>query len=409
MADDGNYVRTAVRLAKEDRPDLDGELMDFLGDILLLHTSGEGEAELALRFQQFTGPVMAKAVEDTAFYCFNRFVCLNEVGGDPGGFGSSVEEFYRACSHRQRHWPRAMLATSTHDTKRSEDVRARLALLSELPEQWEAAVRRWARLNQAHWNSAPPDRNFEYSLYQTLVGAWPIERERIARYVQKAIREARQHTSWTNINRQYEQAILGFVDKILQDREFIAELERFAAPLIFPGRINSLAQVVLKLTAPGIPDIYQGSELWDLALVDPDNRRPVDYEARRELLEQLRDCSPEQVMRGIAQGVPKLWIIRQALAVRRHSPQAFGPDGAFTPMWARGARAEHAVAFGRGGKVITLVPRLIVKLGGDWRNTTLEIPHADWRNAFTGERWRGGETAVASLLARFPVCLLTRE
>ncbi len=408
-ANEERYVRAAVNSAKEDRPELARELMDFLRDILLLRSPGQLETELALRFQQFSGPVMAKAVEDTAFYCFNRFVCLNEVGGDPSRFGTSVEQFYRTCADRQRHWPLTMLATSTHDTKRSEDVRARLTLLSEIPDEWEAAVHRWARLNQPHWTGTAPDRNLEYLLYQTLAGAWPIEHERVAGYIEKAIREAKQHTSWTNPNPQYERAVLRFVNEVFEDREFLADLQRFVGALILPGRLNSLAQVLVKLTAPGVPDFYQGSELWHFALVDPDNRRPVDYEIRRQLLDELKDCSPEQIMRRIDDGLPKLWMIQQGLAVRRRCPQAFGPDGAFTPMWARGARAEHAVAFCRGGKVITLVPRLVMKLGGDWRNTTLEIPRGDWRNAFTGERLRGGETAVSSLLARFPVCLLVRE
>jgi len=409
VVDNGRYVLEAVRLAKDDRPDLDLELMDFLGGILLLHIPGQLETEFALRFQQFTGPVMAKAVEDTAFYCFNRFVCLNEVGGDPAQFGTSVEQFYHACAYRQLRWPLTMLATSTHDTKRSEDVRARLALLSEINEDWGAAVRRWARLNEPHWNGAAPDRNIEYLLYQTMVGAWPIEYQRVARFIEKAIREAKQHTSWTNRNPRYEGSVLGFVDKIFKNDKFVREVERFVAPLILPGRINSLAQVLLKLTAPGRPDIYQGSELWHFALVDPDNRRPVDYAIRRELLDELKECPPEGIMRRIDDGLPKLWIIRQALAVRQQSPEAFGIDGAFTPMWARGARSEHAVAFCRGEKVITLVPRLVVKLANDWRNTTLEIPRGVWLNAFTGERWQGGATAVSSLLARFPVCLLTRE
>jgi (1->4)-alpha-D-glucan 1-alpha-D-glucosylmutase len=407
--DDDRYVSGAVTQAKEDRPDLDPELMDFLRDILLLRFPGQLEKELALRFQQLTAAVMAKAVEDTAFYCFNRFICLNEVGGDPGKFGISVEQFHRTCGERQLQWPLAMLATSTHDTKRSEDVRARLSLLSEIPGEWENAVRRWARTNEPHWNGHPPDRNMEYLLYQTLVGAWPIERERVTRYIEKAIREAKQHTSWTNRNPQYERAILGFVEKAFADEAFIADLERFVRPLIAPGRINSLAQVLLKLTAPGVPDIYQGSELWHFALVDPDNRRPVDYGIRRKLLAELKDCSPEQILRGADEGVPKMWTIRQALAVRRQHPQTFGREGAFTPMLARGARAEHAVAFCRGGMVITLVARLVMKLGNEWRNTILEIPPGNWRNALTGERLCGGESAISSLLARFPVCLLVRE
>ena len=403
------YVRDAVKRAKEDRPDLDPELIDFLRDILIGRSSGHLETELALRFQQFSGPVMAKAVEDTAFYCFNRFICLNEVGGDPRVFGTSVEQFYRACSERQRRWAKAMLATSTHDTKRSEDVRARLALLSEIPIEWERAVRRWTGLNQPHWNAAPPDRNVEYALYQTLVGAWPIEGDRVIRYVEKAIREAKQHTSWTNQNRQYESAVLGFVNRTLDNNEFIADLDRFVAPLVLPGRTNSLAQLLLKLTVPGVPDIYQGSELWHFALVDPDNRRAVDYEIRRELLKELKSCSFRQIVNRGDDGMPKLWTIRQTLALRQRCPEAFGSESSFVPLWANGARAQHIVAFSRGEKVITAVPRLVIGLGHDWRNTTLEIPHGDWRNVFTGECWRGGETAVSNLLAKFPVCLLSCE
>jgi (1->4)-alpha-D-glucan 1-alpha-D-glucosylmutase len=406
---DIGYIREAAELAKEDRPDLDRELMDFLGEILLLHSPSQLETELAMRFQQFTGPVMAKAVEDTAFYCFNRFICLNEVGGDPARFGTSVERFYSACAERLRRRPRALLATSTHDTKRSEDVRARLALLSEIPDPWEKAVRGWARLNQPHWSGAQPDRNIEYLLYQTLVGAWPIEQERIVCYLEKAMREAKQHTSWTNPNLEYERVVSGFVNNIFHDREFIVELERFVTPLIEPGRTNSMAQVLLKLTTPGVPDFYQGSELWHLALVDPDNRGSVDYRTRQQLLEELRDCSFDHVMHRPDEGLPKLWTIRQALAVRQRCSQAFGADGTFTPMWARGARAEHAVAFCRGGIVVALVPRLVMKLAGDWRNTSLEIPRGEWRNVFTGDLWHGGETPISSLLARFPVCLLTRE
>ncbi|MBV8772904.1 MAG: malto-oligosyltrehalose synthase, partial [Deltaproteobacteria bacterium] len=407
--DHAGYVEDAIKLATEDRPDLDPELMHLLCDILLLRNSGQLETELALRFQQFSGPVMAKAVEDTAFYCFNRFICLNEVGGDPGVFGTSLEQFYRACSERQRRWPRAMLATSTHDTKRSEDVRARLALLSEIPEEWERVVRRWARLNQRHWNGDTPDRNIEYALYQTLVGAWPIEHERVATYIEKAIREAKQHTSWTNQNRQYESAVLRFINGVLEDREFTGDLDRFVAPLIAPGRTNSLVQLLLKLTVPGVPDIYQGCELWHFALVDPDNRRPVDYEIRRELLKQLRNCSFQQILNRADDGMPKLWILRQTLALRQRCPDVFGPESSFVPIWAKGARARHLVAFSRGEKVITVVPRLVIGLAHDWRNTTLEIPRAEWRNVFTGERCHGGEIPLSDLLAKFPVCLLSRE
>ncbi|HKV54308.1 MAG TPA: malto-oligosyltrehalose synthase [Candidatus Binataceae bacterium] len=405
---DIRYINGAVAMAKVARGDLDPELLDYLGNILLLRLPGRLEAELALRFQQFTGPVMAKAVEDTAFYSFNRFVCLNEVGGDPGRFGTSVAEFNRACSMTQRDWPLTMLATSTHDTKRSEDVRARLALLSEIPEQWRQAVHRWSRMSQRHWGVNVPDRNIEYLIYQTLIGAWPIEKDRVARYVEKAIREAKQYTSWTNPNPEYERAVLGFVEGIFADRKFSDDLRRFVEPLIGPGRINSLAQVLLKLTAPGVPDFYQGSELWNFTLVDPDNRQPVDYASRRRMLEELRECGVGEIMQRADEGLPKLWTMRQALAARRCYPQTFGPEGAFTPIAAEGARAEHVIAFCRGGSAITIVPRLVLKLAGDWGDTSLQLPEGEWRDVMGGGCFRGA-VGLSELTAQLPVCLLMRQ
>jgi (1->4)-alpha-D-glucan 1-alpha-D-glucosylmutase len=406
---DEKYVRDTLEAARRDRPDLDPELFDFLADILLLRIGGALETELAMRFQQFTGPVMAKAVEDTTFYCFNRFVCLNEVGGDPARFGTSIGEFDHACVADQRQWPLTMLATSTHDTKRSEDTRARLSLLSEIPDEWADAVRRWSRMNEPHWRGRPADRNAEYLLYQTLAGAWPIETDRVAPYMEKAIREAKGHTSWTNPNPEYEAAIIDFTRSALDDREFTADLAAFVEPLIAPGRVNSLSQTLLKLTAPGVPDLYQGSEVWHVALVDPDNRGPVDYELRRRLLRELKDATPETIMRRADEGLPKLWLIRQALAVRRRHPEAFGENGGFEPMEPRGERAEHAIAFRRGDAAITIAPRLVLKLRGDWRDTTIELPRGRWRNDLTGERIGGGDNGVSSLMARFPVCLLSRE
>jgi (1->4)-alpha-D-glucan 1-alpha-D-glucosylmutase len=405
---DEKYIRDTLDAARQDRPDLDPELFDFLAGILLLRIDGGSETELAMRFQQFTGPVMAKAVEDTAFYCFSRFVCLNEVGGNPARFGTSIAEFHRACAENQRQWPLTMLATSTHDTKRSEDVRARLSLLSEIPAEWEDAVRRWSRMNEPHWRGRQADRETEYLLYQTIAGAWPIGADRVAAYIEKAIREAKRRTSWTNPDAEYETAIADFTRGILADREFTADLAAFVEPLIAPGRINSLAQTLLKLTAPGVPDLYQGSELWHVALVDPDNRGPVDYEPRRRLLRELKDASPEAIMRRAGEGLPKLWLIRQALAVRRRYPEAFAEDGGFEPIMPRGARAEHAVAFRRGDAAITIAPRLVLKLRGDWGDTAIELPRGEWRNDLTGERVSGGAAALSSLMARFPVCLLSR-
>ena len=307
--------------------------------MLTLEVRGEAESELVMRFQQLTGPAMAKGVEDTAFYNFHRLVALNEVGGSPGELGLSVEDFHRLSAEAQRLWPAAMLATSTHDTKRSEDVRARLSLLAEIPERWGEAVRGWFERNARHRESDDcPDRNAEYLLYQTLVGAWPISAERAAAYMEKATREAKAHTSWTRTNPEYEEALRGFVNGVLDDPEFVADLEAFVAPLVEPGRINSLAQTLLKLTSPGVPDFYQGSELWDLSLVDPDNRRPVDYELRRRLLAELKEGRPpEAILARMDEGLPKLWLIHQGLQLRRRLPEAFGPEGDYEPLPGLGA------------------------------------------------------------------------
>ncbi|HEX9944490.1 MAG TPA: malto-oligosyltrehalose synthase [Thermoanaerobaculia bacterium] len=408
-AEDERCIGEAIERARAHRPDLAPDLLDFFRDLLLLRIRGEVESELVMRFQQLTGPAMAKGVEDTAFYNFHRLVSLNEVGGSPGAFGVSVEEFHRACADNQRRWPRAMLATSTHDTKRSEDVRARLHLLSEIPERWGEAVRRWFGRNERHRSSGWPDRNAEYLLYQTLVGAWPISAGRAAAYMEKAAREAKVHTAWTRVNPEYEEALREFVQGVVEDPEFTADLEAFVAPLVGPGRINSLAQTLLKMTAPGVPDFYQGTEVWDLSLVDPDNRRPVDYGLRRRLLEELeRGICPQEILARMEEGLPKLWLIRQGLLLRRRRPDAFDPGAAYEPLQARGARADHAVAFLRGGEVAVVVPRLVIRLGGDWGDTVVELPAGRWRNELTGEEVEGGPRPAAELLARFPVALLAR-
>ncbi|HEY4589615.1 MAG TPA: malto-oligosyltrehalose synthase, partial [Thermoanaerobaculia bacterium] len=329
---DRRYVDEAIEAAKARRSDLPADLFDFFRDLLLLEIRGPGgsqaESELVMRFQQLTGPAMAKGVEDTAFYNFHRLIALNEVGGSPGDFGLSVEAFHSLSVEAQRLWPRALLATSTHDTKRSEDVRARISLLSEMPEEWGTAVRRWIDHNARHRRGDFPDRNAEYLLYQTLVGAWPISAGRAAAYMEKAAREAKAFTSWTRQNPEYEEALHAFVTSVLEDRDFVADLEAFVAPLVAPGRINSLAQTLLKIAAPGVPDFYQGSEVWDLSLVDPDNRRPVDYELRQRLLDDLkRGMTPEEILARMDEGLPKLWLIHQGLHLRRRSPEAFGPDG----------------------------------------------------------------------------------
>lgn len=402
-------LEEAIEAAKAHRSDLPPDLFDFFRDLLLLKYRGDVESELVMRFQQLTGPAMAKGVEDTAFYNYHRLVSLNEVGGSPGAFGISIEEFHRVCAENQRRWPVALLATSTHDTKRSEDVRARISLLSEIPERWSEAVRRWFTHNEKHLRGGSPDRNAQYLLYQTLVGAWPISVERVQVYMEKAAREAKAQTSWTRVNAEYEEALKRFIQDILEDRDFVSDLEGFVDPLVEPGRINSLAQALLKMTAPGVPDFYQGTELWDLSLVDPDNRRPVDYELRRRLLDELgKGLSPQEVLARMDDGLPKLWLIRQGLRLRRRRPGALGPESTYEPLQVSGEKADHAVAFLRGGEVAAVVPRLVLKLGGNWGDTVLDLPEGRWRNELTGEEVAGGRIGLGELLARFPVALLAR-
>jgi (1->4)-alpha-D-glucan 1-alpha-D-glucosylmutase len=363
-----------------------------------------------MRFQQNTGPVMAKGVEDTVFYNYNRLVALNEVGGDPSRFGITLAKFHEECLETQRLWSTSMTTTTTHDTKRSEDVRARISLLSEIPEGWAEAVERWAEHNLRHKTGGLPDRNAEYLLYQILVGAWPIDVERATAYMLKAAREAKAHTSWTDGDEAYEGALKKFVAGLLGDREYVADLEGFVGPLIGPGRVNSLSQALIKLTAPGVPDVYQGNELWDLSLVDPDNRRPVDYDLRRRFLSELaRGLSPEAILRRSDEGLPKLWVTRQALHLRRRRPELFGPDGGYDPIEAEGAKADHVVAFGRGDGCVTVAIRLPLKLGDRWGDTTIDLPDGEWSNELTGETVGGGLVKVGQLLERFPVALLSRE
>jgi len=401
-------VERALECAQEMRPDLDPCAFDFLRDVLLLRVPGADEGELATRFQQLSAPTMAKGVEDTAFYANARFVALNEVGGDPVAFGTSLEDFHASCAQVQRRAPRTLLATSTHDTKRSADVRARLALLSEIPERWTAAVERWAKHNEQHWSGATPDRNVEYVFYQTVVGAWPIDAARVTAYLEKACREAKERTSWTQPDAAFESAVQGFVTGALGDATFVGELECFVADLVAPGRANALLQELLKLTSPGVPDVYQGSELWDLSLVDPDNRRPVDFARRAQLLAELRDLALADILARSDEGLPKLWVVRQALDVRRRVPSAFGPDGAYRALWAAGSRAQHVVAYARAERVIALGARWPLRLAGDWQETRLELPDGSWRDELTGREHEGGARPLAELLDMLPVALLVR-
>ncbi|CAN5857532.1 malto-oligosyltrehalose synthase [soil metagenome] len=412
---DLRHVVESVEAAKNRRGDLDPELFGFLEGLLLLQASipesrrpVPPEIELVMRFQQLSGPVMAKGVEDTAFYNYNRFVALNEVGGDPGRFGLPVDEFHAACRVAQECYPTSMLDTSTHDTKRSEDVRARLALLSEMPDAWAVAVRRWMSHNDGY-RAGLVDRNIEYLLYQVLVGAWPLTKDRTVAYIQKASREAKTHTSWLAPNPAYDEALVGFVHFLFDDAEFQRTMAAFVAPLIAPGRVNSLSQTLVKLTAPGVPDIYQGTELEDLSLVDPDNRRPVDYGRRVALLRELDGLKVDDILARAAEGLPKLFVIRRALKLRRQLPEAFGAEASYEQQPAGGAKAGNVVAFTRWGVVATIVPRLVLGVQDGWGDTTVEIPAGSWKNALTGEPVTGGTVAVADLFRSFPVALLRLE
>ncbi|MGA7913565.1 MAG: malto-oligosyltrehalose synthase [Candidatus Dormiibacterota bacterium] len=407
--DDRSRVTEAVDDAAHRHPEIDQELLSFIGGLLLMEHLGEVEAEFAGRFQQFTPAVMAKGVEDSAFYRYNRLVSLNEVGGDPGTFGHTVEEFHGFCSRISSRWPATMLTLATHDTKRSADVRARLSLLSEVPVEWDAAVRRWAEHNERYRTQGYPDRSLEYLMYQTLVGAWPIDVSRLTQFLQKASREAKTHTSWVDPVAAYEDAVTQFATSVMADAEFLGDLETFigSRQLVSLGRVNSLAETTLLLTCPGVPDLYQGSELWDLSLVDPDNRRPVDYDLRRRLLEEVGNAGASEAMAHADEGVPKLWLISRLLEARRARPELF-EGSLYEPVAAIGTKAPHVVAFARG-KLVVVVPRLVIGLGGDWAGTSLELPAGTWSDVLTANAFEGGAgIPLGTLLAGFPVAVLAQ-
>ena len=408
--EDRVQIENAVAKAKERRQDLDPSLIEFIGAVLALRVRGAPESEFVLRFQQFTSPVMAKGVEDTAFYCFNRMIGLNEVGGAPAGNGMTIEEFHACCARKQWGHPGTMTTLSTHDTKRSEDVRARLAVITEIPAQWKTTIGRWSRMNAPFRTQGYPDRNTECYLYQTLVGAWPIAKERVTVHMEKATREAKQMTSWTQQNKDFEDALRRFIDRILDSEGFVSELDRFVERILKPGRFNSLAQTLLKFTAPGVPDTYQGCELWDLSLVDPDNRRPVDFAERRQLLDELTSgMDPEEISSRSDSGMPKLWVTHQALCLRRDHPEWFGAHAAYSPLFAEGQRADHLIGFLRGDSVAVFVPRWPLKLAGRWGNTSVDLPSGNWSNLLTRDSIEGGPIRAQALLQHFPVALLVRE
>jgi (1->4)-alpha-D-glucan 1-alpha-D-glucosylmutase len=354
--------------------------------------------ELAVRFQQFTGAVMAKGVEDTAFYRWTRFTARNEVGNDPAKFGVSPDEFHESAGERQRHWPESMTTLSTHDTKRSEDVRARLAVLSELPGDWTELVRRWVRIDPL------PDPSLAHLIWQAAVGAWPIERDRLQAYALKSAREAALGTTWQHPDEGFETAIREMVDRLYDDESLCAEVADFAASITAPGWSNSLGQKIVQLTMPGVPDVYQGSELWDYSLVDPDNRRGVDFTARRELLARIDDGWLPPVDES---GAAKLLVTSRVLRLRRQRPELFT---AYRPVFADGRVGNHVLAFDRGGAV-TVATRLPVGLSrhGGWRDTALTLDGQTWTEVLTNTSYGGSRLAVADLLHTYPVALLVKE
>jgi (1->4)-alpha-D-glucan 1-alpha-D-glucosylmutase len=438
--DDHHYVDWAVSQAKKRRRGADTSILDFLRAILLDEATMQADPSpgvalhAAMHFQQVTGPVMAKAAEDTAFYRYNRLLALNEVGGDPRRFGVSVAAFHHLAQERARRWPHAMVTTATHDTKRGEDARIRLALLSEMPREWRRRLSQWFRLNRSRRfeidNEVVPSRHVEHLFYQALLGAWSpglrpgdtaaMKRfgERIEAYMIKAVREAKQQSSWSNPNAAYEAALRRFVQSVLdagRTNPFLDEFHAFVGTLARPGAVASLAQLALKLTVPGVPDIYQGDELWDFSLVDPDNRRPVDWDLRRALCERIAGMPVENLSESWLDGREKLFATQRLLALRRAHPALFA-EGDYQPLEVEGEKRDHLCAFARRHgdyAVVVAVPRLLYRLyrdanAPDWGRTEIILPSAaGWRDWFTGRRLDDRQRAPAArLFADFPVSVL---
>lgn len=462
--EDHRLLSHALREARARERALEGAL-DRVGDGLLLPRDGrwtEGavaeRTPFIQRFQQTCVSATAKGVEDTAFYVHVPLVSRNEVGGEPDApLDEAVSILHRKNESRARRWPAAMLAASTHDTKRSADVRSRLDVLSEVPDLWERKVRQWHRWNRRHrrrigWRYAP-DRNTEYLLYQTLVAVWPVHEamagspsptvseelvDRVRAFSVKAAREAKIHTSWVNRNREFEEALEGFVEGILavdRNDRFLSDLQALSERVYRPGRLNALARTLIQVTAPGSPDIYQGDELWNDSLVDPDNRRPVDYDQRSRLLAEmagsrggpLETDSLEELLGSDPSGRLKLWVIHRALHLRRENPDLFR-RGEYVPLLSAGSKAAHVFAFARcsqGDAAIVIAPRLSLSLNENsgeapvgravWGDTALQLPSVlaarSWRCELSGASvepdTEAGQLIVAEALGRLPVALLS--
>jgi (1->4)-alpha-D-glucan 1-alpha-D-glucosylmutase len=458
---DRRYIQQAIDRAKRRNGNVPPAVFDFLRSILLLEGHDtevmlfgySRQLYFTLKFQQLTGPVMAKGLEDTACYVYTRFLSVNEVGGSPGDFGMPLGEFHRGNQIRAEQWPSAMLATSTHDTKRSEDVRARLDVISEMPRLWSSHVMKWRRINRARKNvledgRAVPDNNEEYLLYQTIVGAWPMQMDgdaqlqefiaRIQRYMEKALHEAKVNASWINQKPEYVEALNQFIAAVLsptyrgKTNLFWDSLQKLLPNVTYFGALNALTQTLLKLTSPGVPDVYQGQEMFDFSLVDPDNRRPVDFDLRTRTLEALRvransgDVAGlcEELLHEYRDGHVKLWLTWRVLDYRNSHRELFR-RGKYTSIQVLEDKDEHVVAFTRsheGETAIVAAPRLPYTLmkgslhapqGAVWGNVQLVLPEEasgrQFRNVLTGEvitPRRENTLLCREVFARFPVALL---
>jgi (1->4)-alpha-D-glucan 1-alpha-D-glucosylmutase len=448
-------LEDALAEARRRKPALNPQCVDFLRDVLLLLNPAhvlpdhrEARLSFVLRWQQFTGPIVAKGLEDTSLYVYHPLLSLNEVGGDPSPDALRPEEFFEFIAQRQKLWPHSMNASSTHDTKRAEDVRARIAVLSEMPQEWQKRLTHWASLNEKHKASrngtAVPDRNEEYFLYQTLLGMGPLQEEevpgvleRLQSYAVKATREAMVHTRWTRPNLAHEKGLTKFVASILNEKEngdFLADFRGFHRRLAFYGMLNSLSQTLLKITTPGVPDFYQGSELWDLRLVDPDNRGTIDFGRRIELLQTIQQDTPQgdaglvaDLYKNWTDGRIKLYLIWKALQLRQKFGGLF-TDGDFVPAEVSGVRAENVTAFfrvGKDGAALIIAPKWRAASGMEndesarrdfWSKTGISLPAhmgGSWQNVFTGEavprlsNGPRGSLDLSAMLSNFPVALLS--
>jgi (1->4)-alpha-D-glucan 1-alpha-D-glucosylmutase len=395
-------IAAAIARAKHAHPEADARVWQALEAALSLRPPYEHATDFALAVQQLTGPVSAKAIEDTAGYRYLRLLALNEVGGSPATFGRSLASFHAAMQARSEGT--SLLASATHDTKRGEDVRARLLVLSEIASEWAQFAMGW--LERARKPARERlDRAAQYAFLQTLVGAFPLELERAQAYMLKAVREAKLHTSWTAPDPRYEAALAEFVRGVLGDRELMVDVGELVARIARPACESSLAGTLVKLTAPGVPDFYQGAELWDFSLVDPDNRRPVDFALRRALLARARTLGPEAAMQELESGLPKLWLIAQVLALKQRAPALF--EGPYVPLQVPSAAGE-VLAFARGAALVVVVPRWPVRAAKLETRVCVQLPEGRFRSVLD-DQWIEGAPSVRALWSRFPVALLVKE